>query len=360
MNTSSPSRKTRARNPSHFGSNNQPSPTGRSSAGLASIGSTGGWNGRRRSTTGGGYAGPLPTRRVPLKPAADTGRDRQSAGAGVLGAGLAGRARLPRPRRLPPRHPRSAPPRRPPRRAAPGPGDDLVEVGQQGHVVRDDQVADVDESRRSRRASRSRSSIDCGQVVRQRPDPDRLDRCGAACRPELGDRRRLTGEDERHVDGQLLGHPDEEQVDVERAALDRMELDAVDEDRLGLLAVDRHVDQGVRPGMAAELLELVGVDRDRLSRRRRGRRRTAGRRPSRRSRATFLPVTSRWQRQASGGRWTSGLGPRLDRTRVRAAARRRGFGWPRRPVAAARVPQVADGPPRRRAAGTRRFGRDAV
>src|SRR4051794_20300358 len=46
MNTSSPSRKTSARNPSHFGSKIQPSPSGSSLTRLASIGKTGGFTGR--------------------------------------------------------------------------------------------------------------------------------------------------------------------------------------------------------------------------------------------------------------------------------------------------------------------------
>jgi hypothetical protein len=41
----SPSRKTMQRNPSHFGSYNQPSPTGISVANFASIGDSGGWRG---------------------------------------------------------------------------------------------------------------------------------------------------------------------------------------------------------------------------------------------------------------------------------------------------------------------------
>ena len=48
---------------------------------------------------------------------------------------------------------------------------------------------------------------------------------------------------------------------MERAAVDRVDLDAVDEDRAGLAAVDRQVDQGVLAGLAAEQLELVGVER---------------------------------------------------------------------------------------------------
>src|SRR6185369_16370935 len=58
----------------------------------------------------------------------------------------------------------------------------------------------------------------------------------------------------------LLGHPDQEQVDVERAAIDRVDLDAVDEDRAGLLAVDRQVDQLVLAGLPAQELEVMGVD----------------------------------------------------------------------------------------------------
>src|SRR5512146_2476889 len=45
MRVSSPSRNTSARKPSHFGANSQPSPSGRASRGLASIGSIGGSNG---------------------------------------------------------------------------------------------------------------------------------------------------------------------------------------------------------------------------------------------------------------------------------------------------------------------------
>ena len=70
-------------------------------------------------------------------------------------------------------------------------------------------------------------------------------------------------------------------------AVDRVDLDRWNEDRLGLLAVDRQVDERVRAGVAAELLELVGVDRDAGRSRRRGRRRRpaggrrgAGGRPS--------------------------------------------------------------------------------
>ena len=72
----------------------------------------------------------------------------------------------------------------------------------------------------------------------------------------------IAGRDERHVDGQLLGHPDQEQVDVERPAVDRVDLDAVDEDRARpCRRRPTEVDQGVPAGVPAQLLELVGVDR---------------------------------------------------------------------------------------------------
>src|SRR5215475_15174417 len=47
---SSPSRNTIVRNPSHFGSNCQPSPPGRASAAFDSIGASGGANGSREGT----------------------------------------------------------------------------------------------------------------------------------------------------------------------------------------------------------------------------------------------------------------------------------------------------------------------
>ena len=53
---------------------------------------------------------------------------------------------------------------------------------------------------------------------------------------------------------------------MERPAVDGVDLDPADEDRAGLVAVDRQVDQGVRADVPAELLELVGVDRHALGR----------------------------------------------------------------------------------------------
>ena len=71
---------------------------------------------------------------------------------------------------------------------------------------------------------------------------------------------------ERDVDGQLLGHPDREQVDVEHPPVDRVALDPLDEDRGRLLAVDRQVDERVLADPALEQLELVAVEGERLGR----------------------------------------------------------------------------------------------
>src|SRR5829696_5895100 len=49
---------------------------------------------------------------------------------------------------------------------------------------------------------------------------------------------------------------------MDRAAVDRMNLDAVDEDRTGRLPVHRQVDECVLAGLPAELVELVRIDRD--------------------------------------------------------------------------------------------------
>src|SRR6266498_2710856 len=49
--TSSPSRNTSVRKPSHLGSNCQPSPPGKASAALDSIGASGGTKGRRTTST---------------------------------------------------------------------------------------------------------------------------------------------------------------------------------------------------------------------------------------------------------------------------------------------------------------------
>src|SRR6185369_7265535 len=105
MYRSAPSRNTSARNPSHFGSNSQPSPSGRVSAAFASIGSTGGAIGnamrpryrgaRRRARAGdddaaargqGGLASAAPGSDAGLAPRPARG------GAGAAGARAAGGA----------------------------------------------------------------------------------------------------------------------------------------------------------------------------------------------------------------------------------------------------------------------------
>ena len=117
------------------------------------------------------------------------------------------------------------------------------------------------------------------------------------------------------------------------------------EDRLGLLAVDREVDEGVRAGLAAQQVEVVGVDGDarRVEAVTEDDRREAA---ARRSAATFLPTMSRgsaasvgrrdgrggglsgvWRPQASLGRRESGNArtggrPRRLRTSPRRPAHR--------------------------------------
>ncbi len=73
---------------------------------------------------------------------------------------------------------------------------------------------------------------------------------------------RLTGRDERDVHRQLFRHPDHEQVRMERSLGDPVKLDAVDEDGPWLVAIDREVHEGIRAGLPAKELELVGVHRD--------------------------------------------------------------------------------------------------
>ena len=47
---------------------------------------------------------------------------------------------------------------------------------------------------------------------------------------------------------------------MQRAAMDRMDLDLVDQDRLGLLAVDREVHEGVGARVPAQQVEFMGID----------------------------------------------------------------------------------------------------
>ena len=73
--------------------------------------------------------------------------------------------------------------------------------------------------------------------------------------------RGLADGDQLDVDRELLGHRDEEQVHVQGSAGDGVDLDAVDEHRLGLVAVDRQVHERIRADLSAELVEFVAVDR---------------------------------------------------------------------------------------------------
>ena len=102
-------------------------------------------------------------------------------------------------------------------------------------------------------------SIDCGRWSGRaltRTDSEAVEQRAAL----VDDRDDVPVEHERDVDGELLGHPHEEQVDVERPPRHRVDLDTVDQHRLGLLAVDGQVDEGVGAGMATKLLEVVAVD----------------------------------------------------------------------------------------------------
>ena len=139
-------------------------------------------------------------------------------------------------------------------------GDDLVGIGEQRRIRRDLEIADVDRGVEVDEAL-DRVLDRLRQVVRQRPDPDRLQAVEQRA-ALVDDRDGRAGRDERDVDGELLGHPHEEEIDVERPPRHRVDLDAVDEHGLGLLAVDGQVDEGVGPAMAAELLEVVAVDAD--------------------------------------------------------------------------------------------------
>ena len=125
---------------------------------------------------------------------------------------------------------------------------------------------------------------------------------------------------------------------------------------LGLLAVDRQVDERVRAGVAAEQLELVGVDRDAGRSRRRGRRRRPAGVPARRRRATFLPVDLAvfgGQRRAGGGHgaepldrmlsWVAGCGSPAGPEVARRPERPLGYHEPRprRPIESRRRCSIA-------------------
>ena len=51
---------------------------------------------------------------------------------------------------------------------------------------------------------------------------------------------------------------------MEHVLVDRVTLDRVDQGRGRLVIADGHIDQGVGAGLAVELGELQGIDRDRL------------------------------------------------------------------------------------------------
>jgi hypothetical protein len=71
--------------------------------------------------------------------------------------------------------------------------------------------------------------------------------------------------DELDLDRELLGHPDREQVDVDRPPGERMDLDRMHDHRARLLPVDREVHERGGADVPAEEVELVRVDRDGLA-----------------------------------------------------------------------------------------------
>jgi hypothetical protein len=99
------------------------------------------------------------------------------------------------------------------------------------------------------------------QVVGEGLDPHTAELVGE--RPVLAlDEHGRAGGDDRHVDGQLLRHADREEVHVQGTACHGVRLDALDDGRRRLLAVDKEVKQDGRRRVLAQQLELVRVDAD--------------------------------------------------------------------------------------------------
>ena len=159
-------------------------------------------------------------------------------------------------------------------------GDDLVAVGQRASRRRGSSGRGRGAWRRSRRATRRSTRSTAGRWS----GSARTLTVSVGCRsvPPLNvDGRRVAGGDERDVDRQLLGHRDQEQVDMERAAVDRVDLDARGR---GPAAPSRRRPTGRRgrcePMCRRSCSNSCAVDRHVRRIRRRGRRRrpAAGRR----------------------------------------------------------------------------------
>src|SRR5439155_7964609 len=97
--------------------------------------------------------------------------------------------------------------------------------------------------------------------VGEGPDADGVDRVEERA-AELVDRRGRPHEVERHVHRELLGHADDEEIDVESSAGHRVVLDVVDEHAPRARAIDLEIDKGVARGMARQVGERLRVDLD--------------------------------------------------------------------------------------------------
>ena len=131
---------------------------------------------------------------------------------------------------------------------------DLVRMRQIGHANRlpEDQVADI-------------AFDEAGNIARQTLDLDlaKHEIENAALRL---DPHRLAPQLDRHADLQHLIHGDALQIDMQQVALDGLVL-PVHDHRLGLLAIQRDVEDGVMPGLGMQnSVDLLGVDGDRPGR----------------------------------------------------------------------------------------------
>ena len=169
--------------------------------------------------------------------------------------------------------------------------------------------------------------MDCGRWSGQRADPDGLDRVEerAALSSTAGDDSPVATSGTSTVSSSVMRTRNRSTWRVRR--LTGWTWTAVTSTGLRLLAVDGQVDQRVRAGVAAELLELVRVDRDA------GRidavavddgREAAGAAEAGDLLAGDVAMLGGQRRAGGGHRWEP-----LDRMRVGfwAAARRRGRKW---------------------------------
>ena len=97
------------------------------------------------------------------------------------------------------------------------------------------------------------------QLLRQRPYADVIQVVEEhAAQPDDG--VRLAGRMHRDVDGDFLAGLEGEEIDVEEAAVARIDLNAMDEDAVLVLAVDHERDDRVRVDGLAQVIELMRVE----------------------------------------------------------------------------------------------------